>query len=97
MNAALPIRQGFSHQATQLLSLCANPECQRMTYTLSGPNRPAELSPSDIRGHLYIGDPLGPYCCKRCCDYKRHRGELPDRDAIARTRGASNAGAVAKG
>jgi len=74
LNAAWPLRQGFTSGGNKVASECGNPACRTMTYPPSmmpdGPKHPRALADS--------WNPLGGYLCRRCESYRERRGELPD-------------------
>jgi hypothetical protein len=79
MNAAWPLYQGFYNRAARSPSECSNPDCDMMTF-------PRHLRPDDApksrRQHSNPEDPLGPYVCGCCGNYRYKHGVLPDREFL---------------
>lgn len=78
MNAAWPVRQGFCNSTSKTASPCSN--CGNMTYPRGRENTGSTRQLQDP------GNPLGPYICPPCGQYRWYHGHLPDEEALAKIR-----------
>jgi hypothetical protein len=83
MNASWTLYQGFKNTGNKSQSPCGNPHCDRMTYP-KGSLLPEGETTKQGRSHCDSGDPLGPYVCGFCTEYRSRWKQLPDAAALAK-------------
>ncbi|KAH7371380.1 hypothetical protein BKA66DRAFT_444092 [Pyrenochaeta sp. MPI-SDFR-AT-0127] len=80
LNAAWPLRQGFTSRGPRTPSQCCNAACMMMTY----PPHMMPDGPKHPRALANAWNPLGGYLCRRCESYRERHGVLPDSVTLAK-------------